>query len=165
MIAAGAWSGELTKQIGLRVPLESERGYHLQFHGAENRTKEPIMITTGKFVATPMTEGVRCAGIVEFGGLHAGPSPAAFKFLKTQVLNAFPKLQGCSAHEWFGHRPTTADFLPLIGEVRSSSVYCAFGHHHYGLTAGPKTGRIIADLISGRPADSQLRYFDPNRFS
>ncbi|WP_372835398.1 NAD(P)/FAD-dependent oxidoreductase [Puniceibacterium confluentis] len=163
--ASGVWSAPLLVKLGLKVPLESERGYHIVFEDARNGPRVPFMINAGKFVATPMDAGLRCAGIVEFGGLDAGPSRAPFDLLRRQVRRAFPGLTHGKEVEWMGHRPTVPDSLPLIGQVRETGVYTAFGHHHIGLTAGPKTGRLLAGLMTGRPSNTDLTPYQPGRFS
>lgn len=164
VLATGVWSKPLMAKLGLKVPLESERGYHIVFEGAEGGPGHPMMIAAGKFVATPMAQGLRCAGIVEFGGLEAGPSAAPFAFLRRHARQAFPGLKAIGEVEWMGHRPAPADSLPLIGEVGRSGVFAGFGHHHIGLTGGPKTGRLLAGLITGQPTNIDLGPYDPNRF-
>ncbi len=164
VLATGVWSKPLMGKLGLKVPLESERGYHIVFEGATGGPSHPMMIAAGKFVATPMTQGLRCAGIVEFGGLEAPASKAPFGFLRRHARRAFPNLKAVGEIEWMGHRPAPADSLPLIGEVGQSGVFTGFGHHHIGLTGGPKTGRLIAGLIAGQPTNIDLSPFDPNRF-
>lgn len=164
VLATGVWSGGLAKKLGLAVPLESERGYHIVFRSAENGPETPMMITTGKFVATPMKAGLRCAGIVEFGGLEASASKAPLEFLRRKVAQTFPKLTFEKEESWLGHRPAPSDSLPLIGEIGASGVFAGFGHHHIGLTAGPKTGRILAGLISGDRQNIDLSAYNPQRF-
>jgi D-amino-acid dehydrogenase len=165
VLATGVWSSPLMKKLGLKVPLETERGYHIVFEEAEGGPTHPIMVASGKFVATPMAAGLRCAGIVEFGGLDAGPSAAPFALLRKQAKAAFPGLRASGEVEWLGHRPAPSDSLPLIGEVGATGVYAAFGHHHIGLTGGPKTGRLVAGLAAGRPANIDLSAYAPQRFA
>ena len=165
VLATGVWSKPLMKKLGLNVPLETERGYHIVFESAENGPRHPIMIASGKFVATPMAQGVRCAGVVEFGGLDAGPSKEPLALLRRQVARTFPKMTATSEIEWLGHRPAPSDSLPLIGQVGSSRVFAAFGHHHIGLTGGPKTGRLVAGLVTGQPPNMDLSAYAPQRFS
>lgn len=165
VLATGVWSKPLMKKLGINVPLESERGYHIVFEGAENGPSSPFMIASGKFVATPMTQGLRCAGIVEFGGLEAGPSRAPFDLLRRQVAKAFPRLVATEEEEWHGHRPAPSDSLPLIGQIGASGVYVGFGHHHIGLTGGPKTGRLLAQLMTGQTPNMDMRPYDPQRFA
>lgn len=165
ILATGVWSKPLMRKLGLSIPIETERGYHIVFEGAAGGPAHPIMVASGKFVATPMAAGLRCAGVVEFGGLDAGPSEPALSLLRRQAKAAFPNLTAANEIEWLGHRPAPSDSLPLIGEVRQSGIYTAFGHHHIGLTGGPKTGRIVASLVAEQPANNDLRAFDPMRFA
>ncbi len=165
VLATGVWSKPLMNKLGLNIPLESERGYHIVFENAENGPRRPTMIASGKFVATPMAQGVRCAGIVEFGGLDAGPSEAPFALLRRQIRKVFPRMTASSEIEWLGHRPAPSDSLPLIGQIGTSRVFTAFGHHHIGLTAGPKTGRLVAGLVTGQPTNMDLSAYAPQRFA
>lgn len=165
ILATGVWSKPLMAKLGLQVPLETERGYHVIFEGASGGPSHPIMVASGKFVATPMAQGLRCAGVVEFGGLEAGPSTAPLALLRRQAKAAFPDLSCTGEVEWLGHRPAPSDSLPLIGQVRQTGLYTAFGHHHIGLTGGPKTGRIVAGLVADQPVNTDLRTFDPMRFA
>ncbi len=165
VIATGIWSKTIMKKLGVDVPLESERGYHIVFENASGGPSRPFMIASGKFVATPMDQGLRCAGIVEFGGLEAGPSKAPLELLRRQAAKAFPNLKATNEIEWLGHRPAPSDSLPLIGQVGDSRVFTAFGHHHIGLTGGPKTGRLVAGLITGEQVNTDLRPYHPQRFT
>jgi D-amino-acid dehydrogenase len=164
VLATGVWSKPMMAKLGLTVPLESERGYHIVFEDATGGPRNPTMIASGKFVATPMAQGLRCAGIVEFGGLKAGPSRAPLALLRRQARAAFPHLAAKSEIEWLGHRPAPSDSLPLIGQIGQSRVFTAFGHHHIGLTGGPKTGRLVAGMITGQPANIDLTAYHPQRF-
>lgn len=164
VIAAGVWSGSLMKKLGLRIPVESERGYHVLFRNPSVKPKFPIMIAAGKFVATPMEAGLRCAGVVEFGGIGELPTAAPLEFIRRKVGEAFPGLTWDDCDEWLGHRPAPCDSLPLIGEVGQTGVFTAFGHHHIGLTGGPKTGRTVARLITGGDPELNVTTFSPNRF-
>jgi len=164
VLATGVWSKPLMKKLGLNIPLEAERGYHIVFEDASGGPARPTMIASGKFVATPMEQGLRCAGIVELGGLEAGPSPAPLALLRRQARAAFPGLKATNEIEWLGHRPAPSDSLPLIGEVGNSRVFTAFGHHHIGLTGGPKTGRLVAGLITGQAPNTDLTPYHPQRF-
>ncbi|WP_068310349.1 NAD(P)/FAD-dependent oxidoreductase [Polycladidibacter hongkongensis] len=164
VVCSGVFSKSLMHKLGLNVPLEAERGYHIVFKDPSCKPNQPIMVASGKFVATPMEEGLRCAGVVEFGGTQAGPSTAPLKLLRKKVKESFPKLSASSEEEWLGFRPAPTDSLPLIGELKNTGIYTAFGHHHIGLTAGPKTGRLVADLISGQRSNNDLRPYDPTRF-
>ncbi|KUP91967.1 NAD(P)/FAD-dependent oxidoreductase [Tritonibacter horizontis] len=165
VLSAGVWSAALMAKLGLEVPLEAERGYHIVFKNPSQLPNNPMMLSEGKFVATPMDQGLRCAGVVEFGGLNPEKSKKPLDFLRRTVARTFPDLTYEAEEEWLGFRPAPTDSLPLIGEVRGSGVYTAFGHHHIGLTGGPKTGRLVADMIAGNWPNADTSAFDPMRFA
>lgn len=165
VLALGAWSGRLARRLGHRPGLESERGYHLMLEGASRRPPEAYMLKDSAFVATPMAAGLRLAGLVEFGGLSAGPSPGPTAFQRRRVRDLYPDIAWEGERVWMGHRPSTRDSLPFIGESPTArGVWFAFGHQHLGLTAAPKTGRMIADLIAGRRPNIDLGPFRVGRF-
>ncbi|MDG1936204.1 MAG: FAD-binding oxidoreductase [Paracoccaceae bacterium] len=164
VVSSGIWSKPLMQKLGLNIPLEAERGYHIVFEQPSQKPNNPMMMAAGKFVATAMDEGLRCAGIVEFGGLTEKRSKAPLRLLRQKVQELFPKLTHTSEQEWLGYRPAPSDSLPLIGQIRDSGVFAAFGHHHIGLTGGPKTGRLVAEMISGNHSNNDIRPFEPMRF-
>ena len=105
VLAAGAWSGKLANNLGIDVPLESERGYHLELWEPSSVPRSPVMVASGKCVVTPMEGRLRIAGLVEFGGLEAPPSTAPFSFLRRVATATLPGLAWTKATEWMGHRP------------------------------------------------------------
>ena len=164
-ITTGVWSGALTKQFGLRVPLESERGYHVELWNPSHTPKRPLFIASGKFVITPMAGRIRLAGVVEFGGLKAGQSKAPFALLRRQLKENMPELTWDEETEWMGHRPAPVDSIPVISEVPGyKGAFVGFGHHHVGLTGGPKTGRLLAGMISGQRPNIDLETYSVERF-
>lgn len=165
VVTAGIWSKPLMTKLGLNVPLETERGYHVMYKNPSKMPKNPMMMTTGKFGVTPMTEGLRCAGTVELGGIHLRPSKAPIKLLRRRVAEAFPNMTYEGTEEWMGFRPSTPDSLPLIGELGQSGIFTAFGHQHVGMTAGPKTGRLIADMIDKRTPNIDMSPYNPARYA
>ncbi len=166
VLATGAWSGPLARDLGLNVPLESERGYHIELWEPSIMPSTPVMIASAKFVATPMEGRLRLAGIVELGGLDAPPSKAPFDLLRRMAKAAMPGLTWQRETEWMGHRPAPADSIPVIGAVPGiDGAYTAFGHHHIGLTSGPKTGRLLAQMISGRQPNLDVGVYSPARFA
>jgi len=165
VITAGIWSKDLMKKLGVTVPMESERGYHILFRYPSIVPPCPVMVASGKFVMTPMAIGLRCAGILEFGGLTAPPSKKPLEIIKRHVRNTYPDLEWEDTEEWLGHRPAPCDSLPFVGEVGESRIYTGFGHHHIGLTGGPKTGRILAELIAKNQYVIDISPYFPRRFS
>ncbi|MFC3614809.1 NAD(P)/FAD-dependent oxidoreductase [Lutimaribacter marinistellae] len=165
VLATGAWSAPLAEKFGFKAPLESERGYHLELWEPSIMPRSPVMVASGKFVATPMEGRLRLAGVVEFGGLDAAPSRAPFRLLEKNIRAAIPGLTWEKTVEWMGHRPSMADSIPVMGEVPGlSGAFTAFGHDHVGLTGGPKTGRILSQLISGKRPNLDLTPYSPARF-
>ena len=166
VIATGVWSGALAKKLGLSVPLEAERGYHIELWEPNFMPKAPVMVASGKFVATPMEGRLRIAGVVEFGGTEAGASQAPLNLLKKNGIAAFPGLKWKEMTEWVGFRPAPADSIPVIGEVPGiKGAFTGFGHHHIGLTGGPKTGRLLAQMIAGRQPNVDVSVYSPARYA
>ena len=166
VLAMGAWSGKMAKKLGVkRLALESERGYHIELHNPSAMPKAPMMVAAGKFVVTPMEGRIRCAGVVEFASTEAAAQDGPVQFIKRQIATLFPDLTYDHMSDWMGRRPATTDSLPLIGPARAiANGHMAFGHQHIGLTAGPKTGRLIADMVSNQPSNTDLSAFDPARY-
>jgi D-amino-acid dehydrogenase len=165
VLAGGAWSGRLATALGHKAGLETERGYHLVLKTPNHAPPFPYMLADGKFVATPMEAGLRCAGQVEFGGLDAGPSEAPFNVVKTRIRQLYPNLEWAGEERWLGHRPSTIDSVPFIGpSPKAPQIHFAFGAQHVGLTSGPKTGRLIADVIGGRTPNIDMAPFRVGRF-
>jgi D-amino-acid dehydrogenase len=169
IVCAGAHSKPLAASLGDRVPLETERGYHLMISDPEAMPRIPTADADGKFVATPMELGLRFAGTVELAGLDAPPDFRRARILLEQGRRMLPGLAASHAEErisvWMGHRPSLPDSLPVLGPSRTSpDVIYAFGHGHIGMTAAPMTGKIVADLVAGRPAPIDIAPFAPGRF-
>lgn len=164
VITAGIWSKELTKKLGLKIPLEAERGYHVIFKNPSVLPRNPLLMVDGKFGVNSMDMGLRCAGTVELGDHKSGPSIAPIKLIKNHARRAFPKLTFSESQEWMGFRPSTPDSLPVIGEIENSGIFVGFGHQHVGLTAGPKTGYLLSQMVAGQNPNMDLSAFNPSRF-
>lgn len=165
VLAAGAWSKSLARQLGSRVPLESERGYHAVALGADVGLRMQTLWAERKFVATPMEMGLRFAGTVEFAGLSAPPNMRRADILLRQGQRMFPDLRVGEVSRWMGHRPGLPDTIPVISaSPRHGNVFFAFGHGHMGLIGGAVTGRLIADLVTGRPPAIDLTPYRVDRF-
>ena len=169
VIAAGIWSKTLAADLGDRVPLETERGYHIMIRDPEVAPRIPIADAEGKFVATSMELGLRLAGTVELAGLDAPPNWERAHVLLEHARRMFPALRDSYGPErltmWMGHRPSLPDSLPVIGASRRTrDVVYAFGHGHIGMTCAAKTGTTVAQLISGEPPAIDIAPFDPKRF-
>lgn len=165
VIAAGAWSGKLTAMLGVRVPLETERGYHVMLPCSNVSLKCELIHADEGFVITPMAAGLRIAGTAELAGLDTPPRFARARILVDKAKEIFPHLDSAGATFWMGNRPSLPDSLPVIGSVPGlPNVFLAFGHGHVGLTLAGVTGRIIRDLICDRPLPLDIAPFSVERF-
>ncbi|WP_420863735.1 NAD(P)/FAD-dependent oxidoreductase [Algirhabdus cladophorae] len=164
VVTAGAWSREMMQMLGLDVPLIAERGYHVLLEEPSMLPRHPMLMMNGKFGVNPMEMGLRCAGTVEYGDTSQTPSRKPLALLRRHIAQSFPKLTYKSTQDWMGFRPSTPDSLPLIGQIGTSGIYTGFGHQHVGLTAGPKTGRLVAQMIDEQPANQDMSGFDPARY-
>jgi len=165
IIAAGAQSRSLALQAGDRVPLDTERGYHVEWDMATPRLTRPVCPTARGFYLCPMAGRLRVAGTVELGGLTAPPSPHRIARLVEGARAVFPDL-GAPDRDWMGFRPSMPDSVPVIGpSTGGAEVIHAYGHGHIGLTLAPVTARIVADLVAGREPDVPLAPYLPGRFA
>lgn len=166
VLAMGAWSAELLKPLGIRIPLEAERGYHVNFTEPGISLNNSIMDVDMKFVASSMEDGLRVAGTAEFAGLDAPPNDKRIKGLVKLASKLSPDLNAGAYTTWSGQRPSLPDSLPCIGTfVGFPNLIAAFGHSHWGLMMAPKTGRIVADIATGTAMNIDLSPYAPNRFS
>jgi D-amino-acid dehydrogenase len=165
VVAAGAWSGILARKLGDRVLLESERGYTMTIASPAIVVARELIFAERKFVATPLRCGLRIGGMAEFGGLHARANFERSKILATLATCYLPGLRTTDGTCWAGHRSATPDSLPVIGRSpHRANVYYAFGHGHLGLTQAATTGRLVAELVSGRPTSIDIAPFGIGRF-
>ena len=165
VIACGAFSKKLTDEVNEKIPLDTERGYHVHFKGHDHLLTRPVIFLNRGFGITPMEPGLRVVGTVEFGGLN---NPISKKRIINLVNNAkylFPEL---TEHydEWLGFRPTLPDCLPVMGPSKNyKNLYYSFGHHHLGWTLGAISGKIMARMIAGENTNLDLSVYSSLRFS
>jgi D-amino-acid dehydrogenase len=165
VVAAGAWSGLIAKTLGDPVLLESERGYNSTLPNPGLNLNREIIFAEKKFVATPLSCGLRIGGAAEFGGLDAVANYRRSDALVTLARRYLPGLKTAGGVKWAGHRPTTPDSLPVIGPSPTHpDVYYAFGHGHLGLTQAATTGRLIADLICRKQVPVDISPYSIARF-
>ena len=165
VLATGAWSKNLTSQLGHNIPLQAERGYHLSLKNASHMPPNTYLITDKKFGLTPMDGFLRCAGQSEFAPLEMPPNPKAIKNLRKFLFRLYPKLAYETETIWQGTRPTLPDSLPVIGRSsKNPSVIFAFGGQHLGLTMGPKIGKMVRDIIFERQSNINMKPYSSDRF-
>lgn len=166
VIAAGAWSAELLRPLGYRIPLESQRGYHITLKETGVNIRRPVVPADRKVFITPQETGLRVGGTVEFAGLDAPPNQARADLLLKDLTAVFPhaRLTGPRS-DWMGHRPCLPDSLPVIGESPAHrGLWLAFGHGHLGLTGAAVTGDVLARAMHGEPPGLGLAPFSAARF-
>ena len=165
VIAAGAWSGSLTRKLGTRIPLETQRGYHVTVNSSNLQLKHTVMAVEHNMMVNPMAKGLRLAGSVEFAGLNAPPDYRRSAVLLSRGKDMFPHLDASRSTEWMGHRPCLPDSMPVIDRApRVANVWLGFGHGHVGMCGGATTGRELANLVAGRPTGVDLAPFSAARF-
>ncbi len=165
VVAAGAWSNKIARQLDYTVPMIAKRGYHSMISKPGIELEYPIMSLSRVFVMTPLDGGIRVAGTAEFAALDAEPDYRRAKVLLKHASHYLHGLKTDGVTEWLGQRPMMADSKPVISKSpRHSNVFYAFGHGHYGLTQGPTTGRIIADMAVGKEPSIDLTPFRFDRF-
>ena len=165
VIACGAFSKKLTDNLGEKIPLDTERGYHVHFKNCDHLLTRPVIFSNRGFGITPMEQGLRVVGTVEFGGLK---NPLSKPRVKNLINNAKYMLGDLPEHEdeWLGFRPTLPDFLPVMGPSKKyKNIFYCFGHHHLGWTLGPISGKIIAGMIAEENTNLNLSPYSPARFS
>jgi len=165
VIACGAFSKKLTDKLNEKIPLDTERGYHVQFKGCDHLISRPVVFTNRGFGITPMEQGLRVVGTVEFGGLK---NPLSKSRIKNLIEGAKYMLDGLPEHqdEWLGFRPSLPDFLPVIGPSKNyKNVFYSFGHHHLGWTLGAISGKIISKMIANENTNLNLEPYSSRRFS
>jgi D-amino-acid dehydrogenase len=165
VLAAGVWSGKLAAKLGHNAAMEAERGYHLMLSGVSHKPPGPYMVGDAKMAVTPMDDGLRFAGTVDFGGIDGPPQTAPLDGLRKRVRQLYPNLRWQGETTWMGQRPSTVDSLPLIGPLpKSPCIHFAFGGQHLGLTMGPRLGRMTADMIGGRKPNIDIAAYRVDRF-
>ncbi|MDA8252684.1 MAG: FAD-dependent oxidoreductase [Rhodospirillales bacterium] len=150
VVAAGAWSRTLLAPLGLRVPLETERGYHATLPAPTIDLRFTIIHKSRGFGLTSMADGLRVAGTVEIAGLDAPPDERRAEILVAHAHRLFPGLAHGEPRLWMGFRPSTPDSLPVLGEAPGRpGLFLAFGHGHFGMTGGLPSARLVAALMTG----------------
>ena len=168
LLSAGAWSKPLARQLGFKVPLETERGYHLMMP-QQSRLQRPVASFERKFIITPMRRGTCLAGTVEFGGLKAPLVDARADCLLPHAKALLPYVLAgaeiAQGERWMGFRPSLPDSLPVLGaSPKSDRVFFAFGHQHLGLTWAAFSASLVANTIKGERTGVDMTPYRIDRF-
>ena len=165
VIAAGAHSHHLARTAGVKIPLETERGYNTTLPAGAFDLRTQVTFGGHGFVVTRIGDGIRVGGAVELGGLTLPPNYARADAMLKKAANFLPGLKTTGGTQWMGFRPSLPDTLPAIGALKPMpDVICAFGHGHLGLTQSAGTAAIVADLLTGQTPGIDLAPLSPHRF-
>ena len=161
VVAMGAWSDDVLRALGYRFPLGIKRGYHMHYRAAGNATlSRPVLDAQNGYVLTSMTNGIRLTTGAEFANRDAPLTPRQLELAEPLARGIFPLGTRVDAQPWLGRRPCLPDMLPVIGRApRHQGLWLDFGHHHLGLTLGPVSGRLLAEMITG-----ETPFIDPTPY-
>lgn len=165
VLAAGAWSGKLARDLGMKIPVAALQGYHIQLPRPGAALNRPVLYANGGFVLTPLAQGLRIGGTIEVAGHDPEPDFARADILAEKAKAVLPGLDTSGGLRWMGPRPFMPDTMPVMGPApQQSNVTLAFGHGQVGQTLGATTGRLVADLVTGRRPSIDLTPYRPTRF-
>jgi len=167
VVALGPWAEVLTRALGYNLPLAVKRGYHMHYRPAgEARLNHPVLDVERGYFLAPMRQGIRLTTGAEFALRDAPRTPVQLGRAEPIARDFFPLGERLEPQPWMGARPCTPDMLPIIGPApRHHHLWFAFGHAHHGLTLGPVTGRLVADMVTGEPPFVDPAPFRATRFS
>jgi D-amino-acid dehydrogenase len=166
VVALGPWSDRASTRLGYRLPLAVKRGYHMHYEPQGTaRLNHPVLDAEGGYVLAPMARGIRLTTGAEIANLDAPKTPAQLAAVEPVARTLFPLGKRLDDEPWMGRRPCTSDMMPIIGPAKKhAGLWFAFGHAHHGLTLGPITGRLIAEMMTGEETLVDPRPFSVERF-
>ena len=167
VVALGPWAPVVLEPLGIKVPLGIKRGYHRHYDPKGNASlSRPVIDTEYGYALTPMEQGIRLTTGAEFAARDAAPTPVQFDRLMPHAKELFPLGEPNESEPWLGRRPNMPDSLPVLGRAPGQSgLWLAFGHGHWGLTLGPVTGRLIADMMTGATPFADPTPYRAERFT
>ncbi|MFZ0762411.1 NAD(P)/FAD-dependent oxidoreductase [Bradyrhizobium sp.] len=166
VVALGPWSDLVFRPLGYSIPLGVKRGYHLHLKASGNAVlNHPVLDSDLGYLLAPMNRGIRLTTGVEFARRNAPPRPIQIERALPRARALFPLGEAVDAKPWMGARPCLPDMLPVIGPApRHPGLWFDFGHQHHGLTLGPATGRLLAEMMTGTAPFADPRPFAADRF-
>jgi len=166
VVALGPWSDRVSSRLGYRLPLGVKRGYHMHYAPrADARLNHPVLDAEKGYLLAPMAKGIRLTTGAEIARCDAPRTPTQLAAVEPVARTLFPLDKRLDDEAWMGRRPCTPDMMPIIGPARKhKDLWFAFGHAHHGLTLGPVTGRLIAEMMTGEATLVDTRPFRVERF-
>lgn len=156
VVAMGPWSDDLFRKFGRKLPLFVKRGYHAHYRTRDGKEQHHAIHDEAGFVVAPMQAGLRLTSGAQFKRRDAAPDPVQLTDAEPLARGGFPLGERLPGEIWMGSRPCTPDMKPIIGPTHKRGLWAATGHAHHGLTLGPATGRLLAEMMTGEPT-----YLDP----
>ncbi|MFD2206526.1 NAD(P)/FAD-dependent oxidoreductase [Kiloniella antarctica] len=164
VVAAGAHALALLPALAWKMPLETERGYHIMLKANNVELNRPVGWAEKGFYMTPLEDQIRIAGTVELGGLQTNYTDRLLNYMEATAKEVLPGL-GARESSWLGFRPSMPDALPVIGpSPQDKNIILAFGHQHVGLTLGGITGKIVSSIVEGKDIAFDISPYSPQRF-
>jgi D-amino-acid dehydrogenase len=166
VVAMGPWSDQVFAPLGYSIPLQVKRGYHVHMKASGNAVlQHPVLDADNGYLLAPMNRGIRMTTGVEFARRDAPPTPVQVERALPRAHALFPLGEAVDAKPWMGARPCLPDMLPVIGKApQHPGLWFDFGHQHHGLTLGPATGRLLAEMMTGETPFADVRPFAVERF-
>jgi D-amino-acid dehydrogenase len=166
VVALGPWAQDILDPLGIKLPLEVKRGYHLHFKPNGNKgLNRPVLDAEVGYAMVPMEQGLRLTTGAEFASRDAPPTPVQFDRLMPQARALFPIGEPVEAEPWMGRRPCFPDSMPVIGAAPGqSNLWLNYGHAHWGLTLGPVCGRLLAEMMMGETPFTDPAPYRAERF-
>jgi D-amino-acid dehydrogenase len=166
VVAAGVWSGGLARDLGVRLPLEGGKGYHVDVEPRPGDPELPVWLDESRVVMTPLDGRLRLAGTLELTGTDRGVDPQRVGAIVAAARRAMPRFGSRRTLEvWRGLRPCTPDGLPVIGRAPEvENAVLATGHGMWGLQLAPVTGRLVASIVAGEQPEHDIAPLRPDRF-
>jgi D-amino-acid dehydrogenase len=169
VICSGSWSTGVVRQLGLRLPLQAGKGYSVTLPRPRQLPKVCAILTEARVAVTPMGQSLRFGGTMEIAGLNENINPNRVQGIIRAIPRYYPAFKEedfADVQPWCGLRPCSPDGLPYLGRARSlENLVIATGHAMMGISLGPITGKIVADLLAGQMTDLNLALLAPERFN
>jgi D-amino-acid dehydrogenase len=165
VVALGPWSDQVFAPLGYRIPLRAKRGYHMHYQPTKPILSMPLVDSQQGYVVAPMEGRLRLTTGVEIARRDAKPTGIQLERAERTARPTFGLGARLDERPWLGLRPCTPDMRPVIGPAaHHQGLWFAFGHNHHGLTLGPVTGRLLAEMMTGAQPFIDARPFRPERF-
>ncbi len=165
VLAAGAWSPQLVRPLGIPLPIQPAKGYSITFCHPNFLPSLPLMLNEVRVAVTPLDGRLRLGGTLELAGLDLSINQRRIHAIRQGVAKYLPSVSGSKEVVWSGLRPCTPDGLPVLGRPhRLDNLIIATGHGTLGVSLGPVTGKLVAQMAAGEPLDHDVRLWSPDRF-